>query len=219
MYEHSPAELVNCIRERTKLDTTGHDYHHALRVNKTGMYIAEKEGADLLVVNWATLLHDYCWDRENYTNRQEKHYGEEALLEIENLLTSFHFPEDKIKEILYCIEVHEDYTFSGAQKPETLEAMIVQDADRVDAMGPIGIARAFMFAGAHNIPMWIPGEEPGVFTFDNSYKSTITHFYEKLLKLKDNMNTETAKQIATKYHNFMEDFLQLFHEQWEGVNL
>ena len=104
---------------------------------------------------------------------------------------------------------------------KSIELQIIQDADNLDAIGAIGIARTFAFGGVHNVQMYFPGEN---LKFNNDFvenpqnlnTSTIAHFYEKLLKLKDNMNTKTAKQIAQKRHQFMEDFLQQFFEEWNG---
>ncbi len=127
--------------------------------------------------------------------------------------------EEKLEKILHCIEFHEEYGFSKEGKTvNDLETLIVQDADNLDAMGAIGIGRTFTYCGKHQIPMWRP-EIPFRRKFFQESKddaSTIHHFYSKLLRLKENMNTKTAQKLALKRHRFMEKFLAEFFREWRA---
>jgi len=156
-----------------------HDRDHSKRVKLLALYIAEREGGDPNVIEMAADLHDIVRDHEN-------HAIEGAKI-AEDLLRKKGYSEDFIKKVCHCIEAH---SFSSGVEPKTLEAKILSDADKLDAMGAIGIARAFMFAGERG----------------KSLEEVITHFEEKLLKLKDFLYTETAKKLAEERHRFLEEF-------------
>ncbi|MBR9679132.1 MAG: hypothetical protein GON13_02585 [Nanoarchaeota archaeon] len=119
---------------------------------------------------------------------------------------------------MHCVEVHDHYNFTKeGNKAETIEAKIIQDADNLDGLGAIGIERAFAFGGAHNISMWKENISKNEFyKVENLNNSTIEHFYDKLLKLKDNMNTKTAKKLAVSRHRFMLKFLKQFFREWKN---
>jgi len=143
----------------------------------------------------------------------------DSLPKVREILGRTDLSEEKKEKILHCIEFHEEYGFSKSGKTVTdIETLILQDADNLDAMGAIGIGRTFLFSGAHTLPLWIPEKPFDRETFDESEKdpSTIHHFHSKLLKLKDNMNTKTAKAMALKRHKVMEAFLKEFFAEWQG---
>lgn len=156
-----------------------HDEDHVKRVTKLALFIAEREGGDLEIVKKAAELHDIARDYENHAIVGAKM--------AERILRAEGYDDDFIKRVCHCIEAH---SFSSGIKPETIEAKILSDADKLDAIGAIGIARAFMFAGERK----------------RSLNDALKHFEEKLLKLKNLMHTETAKKIAEKRHRFLEDF-------------
>ena len=195
-------------------DSTGHDYHHILRVTRLALRIAQTEsGADPELVGLIAALHDVD-DRKLSPETCKKQDNARYFLENAGLETG------KIAMILKGIR---QISFKGTDSvaPDTLEARCVQDADRLDAIGAIGIGRAFAFGGARGRSMYDP-EQPPVMgmdgeTYAKTQGPTINHFYEKLLLLKDMMNTETGKAMAAHRHGFMEAFLEEFYGEWEGV--
>jgi uncharacterized protein len=163
-------------------------------------------------------MHD--WHRFVHEKTGRYVSPEESIPEVLKALESLKLPEGKLKAIVHCIERHEDYNFTATgNKAETLEAKIVQDADNLDASGAIGIARAFMFGGFHNFPMWIPEQNTDyVFRGEHTNDSSeIAHLLVKVLKLKDNMNTESARKIAKERHEFVEQFIKQFFKEWGNV--
>jgi uncharacterized protein len=202
------------VKKLLQDDSTGHDWWHTYRVSKLATYIAEKEGANIFVVNLAALLHDIDDWKFNATN---DHYA--SGLKAKGWLEQFNL--DK-KIITHVSEIIDSISFQGAKVPDkvnSLEAMVVQDADRLDAIGAIGIARTFAYGGFKKRLIFDPEQAPTLHNSFAEYKtnksSTINHFYEKLLLLKDRMNTKTAKEIAKTRHEFMEKFLKQFFEEWE----
>ncbi|WP_082141593.1 HD domain-containing protein [Clostridium carboxidivorans] len=201
------------IQERFENDYSGHDYYHSIRVYKLATSICKKENANLEIVQLAALLHDV----DDY-----KLFGGNigASSNAEAFLRSNKIADVKIKDICDIIQSI-SFKGTGTQIPRTLEGKIVQDADRLDAIGAIGIARTFAYGGSKNRSMHIPNEEPrkdmNVEEYTKSKGTTINHFYEKLLKLKALMNTETAKILAESRHKYMENFLNEFLNEWEGL--
>ena len=195
-------------------DSTGHDYHHILRVTKLALRIAQTEsGADPELVGLIAALHDVD-DRKLSPETCKNLDNARCFLENAGLETG------KIAMILKGIR---QISFKGTDSvaPDSLEARCVQDADRLDAIGAIGIGRAFAFGGARGRSMYDP-EQPPVMgmdgeTYAKTQGPTINHFYEKLLLLKDMMNTETGKAMAVHRHGFMEAFLEEFYGEWEGI--
>lgn len=192
----------------------GHDWFHIERVYKNALLIAEEEECDLTVVKLAALLHDIA--------DSKFHGGDESVgpKTARTFLESQNVSEDII---LHVIAIIENISFKGGNFEKTFsskELEIVQDADRLDAIGAIGIARAFNYGGFKNRPLYNPNIQPKLNLSKEEYKNseapTINHFYEKLLLLKDKMNTETGKKLAKKRHNFMISFLSQFYTEWDG---
>ncbi|MFH1968412.1 MAG: HD domain-containing protein [bacterium] len=198
-------------------DSSGHDIFHLKRVFHSAMNLQKKEGGDMMAIGVAAFLHDL---HSVVQNKSGKYCSpKESLPKIKEILMKIELPEDKIKRVLHCVEFHEEYNFSSDGKTvDDIETLIVQDADNLDALGAVGIARAFMYGGVNNIPMWTPKIPFGRKIFDEGKNdpSEIHHFYSKLLKLKDNMNTKTAKKIALKKHKFLEIYLKEFFMEWNG---
>ena len=203
---------INFVKEKLEGAEAGHDWFHIERVWKLSKKIAEKEGGNLEVIELSALLHDIA--------DPKFHNGDETLaLKIsQNFLEEIHVKAELIEQVLFVIK---NISFKNrAEAPENppLELQIVQDADRLDAIGAIGIARTFNFGGFKNNLMYHPEIKPNLGMNKEEYKksngTTINHFYEKLLLLKDLMNTETAKKIASERHDFMLQFLDEFYKEW-----
>ncbi len=210
-------KLKNEIKSIFHLESSGHDMHHARRVYNLSKTIQKKECGDKLVIGVSSYLHDTHRIIQNETG--EYCSPKDSLSQVKLILDKVGVPEDKKTDILHCVEFHEEYGFSERGKTVTdIETLILQDADNLDAIGAIGIARAFMYGGAHKIPIWIPELPFDRKYFDESQNdiSEIHHFYGKLLKLKDNMNTKTGKQMAEERHQFMKQFLDQFFKEWSG---
>ena len=203
---------INFVKEKLEGAEAGHDWFHIERVWKLSKKIAEKEGGNLEVIELSALLHDIA--------DPKFHNGDETLaLKIsKDFLEEIHVNAKLIEQVLFVIK---NISFKNrAEAPENppLELQIVQDADRLDAIGAIGIARTFNFGGFKNNLMYHPEIKPNLGMNKEEYKksngTTINHFYEKLLLLKDLMNTETAKKIASERHDFMLQFLDEFYKEW-----
>jgi uncharacterized protein len=192
-------------------DTTGHDWWHIYRVRKLAGRIAESEGGDSFIIQMAALLHDV-------DDWKIKKNGDSVCI-AESWMFSLSLPAKLIERIISVID---EVSFKGnmvADRASSLEAKIVQDADRIDAIGAIGIARAFAYGGSKRRQIYNPSVSPGEFRTFEEYKTnegtTINHFYEKLLLLKDRMNTPTGREIAECRHNYMAEFLKQFFNEWE----
>ena len=183
--------------KKTFLDEgTGHDYFHIERVVTNAKKILETENADSFLVELAAWTHD-IGDYKLY-NGVDK--SEELIREF---LESINVEEESILKVL---EIVSQVSFSKGNKPTTIEAEIVQDADRLDAIGAVGIARCFAYGGSVGSILYNP--------YDNSKDaSSVQHFYDKLFKLKELMNTKTAKEIALKRHQYMENFIEEFYQE------
>ena len=202
------------VQEKLENAEGGHDWFHIERVYKNALLIAENEVCDVNVVKLGALLHDIA--------DSKFHDGDEAIgpkiarefLESENA--------DEVT-IQHVINIIENLSFKGGNAEKTFSSVeldIVQDADRLDAMGAIGIARTFNYGGFKNRPLYNPNIAPNLHMSKEEYKNseapTINHFYEKLLLLRDKMNTETGKKIAEGRHQFMINFLSQFYAEWDG---
>lgn len=176
---------------------TGHDYFHIERVVKVAKRIAQEENADLFLVELAAWLHDVG----DYKLNDGVDKSSELISEF---LSGLSVPQEIISK---TIEIVSQVSFSKGKLAESLEAQIVQDADRLDAIGAIGLARVFAYGGSKEREIWNP---------ENPEMTTIQHFYDKLLKLKDLMNTNSARKIADQRHQYLEDFLERFYKEWEG---
>ncbi|TFJ93849.1 HD domain-containing protein [Lentibacillus salicampi] len=178
-------------------DASGHDFFHMKRVALMAKDIAIREQADSFVCEAAGWIHD-VGDRKLFSDR------EQALSALDHFLQSIHCTPDEISEIQAASE---DISFSKGNIPTTLEGKIVQDADRLDAIGAVGIARTFAYGAVNGQLLWHDSD-------NNRQHTSIQHFYDKLLRLKDAMNTATGKQVAAKRHQIMESYLQQFFMEW-----
>ena len=211
-------DLINAtikfVKQELENAEGGHDWFHIQRVYKNSLLIANGEDCDILVVKLAALLHDIADSK--FHNGDETVGPKKARLFLESENVS----EDTI---VHVINIIENISFKGGNVVKnfhSLELDIVQDADRLDAIGAIGIARTFNYGGFKNRALYNPNIAPNLHMSKEEYKNseapTINHFYEKLLLLKDKMNTKTGKEIATERHRFMESFLSQFYAEWDG---
>jgi uncharacterized protein len=207
--------LIKRIRGHFETDTSGHDWFHIQRVYKLSMHLQQQEGGDAEIIALAALLHDIS---DYKMNGGQLDAGGKAAAVI---LGELGYDTATIAQVA---EIVDGVSFKGALVPDhmlSLEAQIVQDADRLDAIGAMGIARAFAYGGSRNRPMYVPGNEPVLHESFESYASakshTINHFHEKLLLLKDRMHTATALHIAAERHQVMEQFLRQFHQEWDSI--
>lgn len=194
----------------------GHDWFHIQRVFRNTLLIAREEKVDVLVVSLAALLHDIA--DAKFHGGNEKIGPEKA----DSFMKSLKIPARTRKHVVKIIE---NISFKNSLSPkkkrfDSRELQVVQDADRLDAMGAIGIARAFSYGGYGGRKLYDPDIAPNPKMSKAEYKEskgpTINHFYEKLLLLKDRMNTDTGKKLAEDRHQFMLDFLEEFYREWNG---
>jgi len=194
----------------------GHDWFHTLRVFNNSKLIAKTENVDMLVVCLGALLHDIA-DSKFYD-------GDETI--GPKIAREFLFKHDVDSTVIeHVIKIIENISFNKSleksEKFNSSELDVIQDADRLDAIGAIGIARCFNYGGFKNRPIFDPNILPKMDMTKEEYKAstapTINHFYEKLLLLKDRMNTNTGKRIAQERHKFMEQFLDRFYSEWDGI--
>jgi uncharacterized protein len=192
----------------------GHDWFHIQRVWNNAKLIGSQEEVDMLIVELAALLHDIA--------DSKFHNGDEEIgpQTAGTFLKSINANADVIEHVQNIIRYMSFKASFGEVKFNSLELQVVQDADRLDAIGAIGIARAFTYGGFKNRELYDPNIPPNLKMNKEEYKNTssptINHFYEKLLLLKDKMNTATGKQIAQQRHQFMEQYLEQFYGEWEG---
>jgi uncharacterized protein len=201
------------VRNKLAHDFSGHDWWHIDRVRNNAVSIAHKEHADVFLCELTALLHDLT-DEKLVSDVREAEQQLNTWLVDQGLP---HLYVDKVLEIISTM------SFKGGSGPAmaTLEGQIVQDADRLDAIGAVGISRVFAYSGAKGRPIHDPTVKPREAMTKDEYRSgndtAINHFYEKLLKLKSLMNTEFGKQMAEQRHAFMEQYLQQFYSEWDGT--
>ncbi|MBQ1195255.1 MAG: HD domain-containing protein [Clostridia bacterium] len=204
------ARTAAYVKEKFENEYSGHDWFHTLRVFRTATRIAEAEGADVETVQLAALLHDVD-DRK----LSPETYADKA--NARSFLFANNVDESRIDEICRIIG---EISFAENCVPSTLEGKCVQDADRLDAIGAVGIARAFAYGGNHNRLMYHPDIAPNPNMSREEYvksnSTTVNHFHEKLFKLTDMMNTDTAKAIAKERDAYMKVFIAEFLDEWEG---
>jgi len=193
----------------------GHDWWHIYRVWKLSQTIAKSENANILVVELSALLHDIADSKFHNGDETVGPKTARAFLEKENVDAA---------TINHVVHIIENISFKGGTTQRTFhspELDIVQDADRLDAIGAIGIARAFNYGGFKNRKLYDPDILPVLQRTREDYKNntapTLNHFYEKLFLLKDLMNTETGRRIAEKRHAFMENYVDTFYKEWDGI--
>lgn len=212
--ENLIAKTKTFVQQQLQNAEGGHDWFHIERVYNNALLIAQGENCDIVIVQLGALLHDIA--------DSKFHNGDETVgpamawefLEKENV------PEEII---IHVVNIIENISFKGGnteRKFSSIELDIVQDADRLDALGAIGVARAFNYGGFKNRALYNPAIQPNLNMTKEEYKATtaptINHFYEKLLLLKDRMNTATGRKIAEGRHQFMETFLKQFYAEWNG---
>ena len=188
-------------------DATGHDLAHGWRVFHTAMELADAcPEADREVLGAAALVHDI--HRAMGAERGEYVHPEDSLEEVAAVLEAADFPEAKREAVLHCVALHEEYEYRGDRREgDRIEVDLLRDADNLDAMGAVGVARCFAYSGAHDRPMWTP---------DSDAPSAVDHFHEKLLNLREEMHTEAAREVAEERHDFLEAFLERFEAEWYG---
>ena len=200
------------MRDRSEefLELSHHDKSHVERVYNLAVRIAKEENADLDVVKAAALLHDVARAMED-EGKIEDHATEGAKM-ARKMLEEVNFPKEKIEKVVHCIETHR---FKKGMEARSLEAKILQDSDRLDIIGAIGLARVFTRGGWSNMPIYDPSIPPKK-KYDGKSLSSVNHIYEKILKAKDTINTNTAKEIAEERHKFVEQFLERLFKEWKG---
>lgn len=202
------------VKRTLKNAEGGHDWFHIQRVWNNAKLIAKNEAANLFIVELGALLHDIA--------DSKFHNGDESV--GPKVASEFLQKQEVSAEIInHVVKIIENVSFKGGniqQKFNSIELEIVQDADRLDALGAIGIARTFNYGGFKGRALYNPEIEPDLNMTKEEYKAstapTINHFYEKLLLLKDRMNTKTGKEIAKRRHEFMELYLEQFYAEWNG---
>lgn len=207
-------ETKTFVKKTLRNAEGGHDWFHIQRVYNNAKLIVAKENADEFVVTLGTLLHDIADSKFHQGN-------EEVGPAMAREFLLFHaVPEEVVDHVVKIIK---NVSFKGGNEKQqfrSIELDIIQDADRLDALGAIGIARTFNYGGFKGRPLYDPQIKPNLKLSKAEYKAsnapTINHFYEKLLLLKDKMNTNTGRQMAEERHTFMLEFLEHFYQEWEG---
>ncbi|HEX5743775.1 MAG TPA: HD domain-containing protein, partial [Flavobacteriaceae bacterium] len=208
-------KTIDFVKSTLKNAEGGHDWFHIERVWNNAKLIAIGENVNLFIVELGALLHDIA--------DAKFHNGDETIgPQLARKFLESHLVDETV--IFQVEKIIENVSFKGGnfnQQFKSKELEVIQDADRLDAIGAIGIARAFNYGGFKNRVLYNPEIKPNLHQTKEEYKKnnapTINHFYEKLLLLKDKMNTETGKKIAAKRHQFMEIYLQQFYDEWNGT--
>jgi uncharacterized protein len=206
--EESVIKLAEQFAKRElEFDPSGHDWWHIHRVRQLALELARVEEADLFICELAALLHDVADEKLN----ESKELG---LLKVQRWLESQRVEQNKIEVVMTIIST---MSFNGGKNPpmKSIEGKVVQDADRLDALGAMGIARTFLYSGLKRQLLHNPEGNFEDLDYRSNKKTAIYHFYEKLLKIEGLLNTEHAKKIAINRHEFMEIFLDQFYKEWE----
>lgn len=208
------ANTILFVKQKLENAEAGHDWFHIERVYKNALLIAQDEVCDIQIVKLGALLHDIADSKFNDGDETVGPKVARAFLESQKVSEEI---------IVHVVSIIENISFKGGnfeKKFNSIELEIVQDADRLDAIGAIGIARTFNYGGFKNRQLYNPEIAPKLNMNKEEYKKseapTINHFYEKLLLLKDKMNTKTGKYLAQERHQFMELFLSQFYAEWNG---
>lgn len=219
MKQFSDKDLIQItsdfVKFELKANEAGHDWWHIYRVWNSAKKIALEENVNLLIVELGALLHDIADSKFNH--------GDETIgpKKAKQFLESLNLENETIEHIVNIIK---HISFKGGNEKQVFsspELNVIQDADRLDAIGAIGIARTFNYGGFKNRPLHDPEVAPNLYMNKEEYKNsnapTINHFHEKLLLLKDRMNTKAGKKLAEQRHKFLELFLEQFHSEWDGI--
>lgn len=208
------ANTIAFVKKELKNAEGGHDWFHIERVYKNSLLIASEENVDTTIVALGALLHDIADAKFHDGDETVGPMKARQFLETENVSEEI---------IAHVVKIIENISFKGGNKDQKFfsdELSVVQDADRLDALGAIGIARTFNYGGFKNRTLYNPEIKPNLKQTPSEYKAseapTLNHFYEKLLLLKDKMNTPTGRKIAENRHHYMEDFLKQFYAEWNG---
>jgi len=209
-------QTISFVKKTLENVESGHDWWHIYRVWSVAKTIAESENCNLFIVELGALLHDIA---DSKFHSGDENVGPKLAMQFMKSVNI----EEEIRG--HIIKIVKNISFKGGNHKVTFtskELDVVQDADRLDAMGAIGIARTFNYGGFKNRSIYNPEIKPNLYMTKEEYKSstapTINHFYEKLLLLKDRMNTETGKKMAKNRHQFMEQYLEQFNKEWKGKN-
>ncbi|MFE5388880.1 HD domain-containing protein [Bacillus thuringiensis] len=205
-------KTITFVKHILEKDASGHDWYHIERVHKLAISLSEQEGGNRFIIEMAALLHDVADEKLNESE-------EEGMKKVSDWLEELYVEEEESKHVLHII-ANMSYKGGHGGTLESLEGEIVQDADRLDALGAIGIARTFAYGGAKGRLMYDPTIPPREEMTKEEYRKnndpSLNHFYEKLLKLKDLMNTNAAKQEAEVRHRYMEQFIEQFMKEWNA---
>ena len=200
--------LISCaldyVKELFANDFSGHDFSHTYRVYRTATRIAERENANIELVQLAAILHDVD-DRKLSPETHAAKANAVRFMHDQNVA------QDRIQTVCDIISAV-SFSENRGRIPGTLEGKCVQDADRLDALGAIGIARTFAYGGSHGRPMHDPNIQPG-----SDPSTSLNHFYEKLFLLKDMMHTQTGREMAEKRDQFMHSYISVFMDEWDGI--
>lgn len=207
-------KTVQLVKEKLGEDSTGHDYFHIMRVRALAVRLAIEEGADAYIVELAALLHDIAdWKFHDGDLSAGPRVAAEWLQSL----------DEKPETVEKVAAIIKEVSYKGAgvkTTPASIEGKVVQDADRLDALGAIGIARTFAYGGKFERPMYDPDQPPVMHQsfeeYKNSRGTTLNHFYEKILLLKERLNTDSARALADERHKYVEDFVERFLAEWEG---
>lgn len=216
-------DYINKLRPEVlklfKNDSSGHDITHLERTMNIALLLQKYEGGDEIVVGISAFLHDVHRIMQNETGKFVS--PKDSLDKVKEILSVLDLNESRLQKILHAIEYHEIYNWNNLQNKENdINTLILQDADNLDAIGAIGIGRTFTYGGAHNVPMYdntVSLEMKSDYAEENGDDaSTIHHFYHKLFRLSDNMNTQKAKELANSRTEFMKRFVDEFLKEWNG---
>lgn len=202
-----------------KQESSGHDITHLERTMNIALLLQKYECGDEIVIGISAFLHDVHRIMQNETGKFVS--PKDSLYKVKEILSVLDLKENQLEKILHAIEYHEVYNWNNPKnKEDDINTLILQDADNLDAIGAIGIGRAFTYGGANDIPMYdntIPLNMKSDFAEENGNDlSTIHHLYHKLFKIGNNMNTQTAKKLAKKRIEFMNEFVEEFFKEYNG---
>lgn len=217
MLENYIEKLKPYVIDLFKRDSSGHDISHLIRTMNTALYLQEKEGGDRIIIGIAAFLHDVHRIMQNESGKFVS--PKDSLEKVKEILSHIDLTDEQVNKICYVIEYHEEYNWND-KNVDDINTLILQDADNLDAIGAIGIGRTFSYGGSHNVIMYddkVPLNQNDDYSESNGDdESTIHHFYHKLFKLGDNMNTTTAKNLANRRIEFMKTFVKEFLDEWNA---